>query len=68
MWGYKGPPITGKLPKAKFVDMANLVPKMRLVKSPVKIALIEESAKWANLAVSLLQEYTTEGAWAVEVA
>lgn len=68
MWGYKGPPITRKLPKAKFVDMADLVPKMRLVKSPVKIALIEESAKWANLAVSLLQEYTTEGAWVVEVA
>jgi len=68
MWGYKGPPITRKLPDAKFVDMADLVPKMRLIKSPTEIALIKESAKWANLAVSLLQEYTTEGAWDVEVA
>lgn len=68
MWGYKGPPITRKLPEAKFVDMADLVPKMRLVKSPAEVSLIRESAKWANLAVSLLQEYTTEGAWDVEVA
>ena len=68
MWGYKGPPITRKLPEAKFVDMADLVPKMRLVKSSAEIALMKESAKWANLAVSLLQEYVTEGAWDVEVA
>lgn len=68
MWGYKGPSITKKLPEAKFVDMADLVPNMRLIKSPAEIALIKESAKWANLAVSLLQEYTTEGAWDVEIA
>lgn len=68
MWGYKGPPITRKLPEAKFVDMADLVPKMRLIKSPAEIALIRESSKWANLAVSLLQEYITEGAWDIEVA
>lgn len=68
MWGYKGPPITRKMREAKFVDMADLVPKMRLIKSPAEIALIRESSKWANLAVSLLQEYITEGAWDVEVA
>jgi Xaa-Pro dipeptidase len=68
MWGYKGPPITRKLPEAKFVDVSDLVLKMRLIKSPAEIALIKESAKWANLAVSLLQEYTAEGSWDVEVA
>jgi len=68
IWGYKGPPITKKLSEAKFIDMADLVPNMRLTKSPAEIALIKESAKWANLAVSLLQEYTSEGAWDVEVA
>jgi Xaa-Pro aminopeptidase len=68
MWGYKGPPITRKLPEAKFVNMADLVPKMRLIKSPAEISLIRESAKWANLAVSLLQEYAAEGSWDVEVA
>jgi len=68
MWGYKGPPITKKLKEAKFVDMKDLVPSMRLTKSQEEIALMKESAKWANLAHSLLQEYTTEGLWDVEVA
>ncbi len=68
MWGYKGPPITKKLRDAKFVEMADLVPSMRIVKSEGEIALIRESAKWANLATSLLQEYTDEGLWDVEVA
>jgi len=67
-WGYKGPPITKKLPEAKFVDVKDLVPSMRLVKSDEEIVLIRESAKWANLAHSLLQEYTAEGLWDVEVA
>lgn len=68
MFGYKGPPITKKLHEAKFVDMADLVPSMRLIKSEDEIALIKESAKWANLAHSLLQEYAAEGLWDVEVA
>jgi len=68
MWGYKGPPITKKLREAKFVDAKDLVPSMRLVKSEAEIALIRESAKWANLAHSLLQEYTAEGLWDVDVA
>ena len=68
IWGYKGPPITKKLREAKFVDAKDLVPSMRLVKSEEEIALIKESAKWANLAHSLLQEYTAEGLWDVEIA
>jgi len=68
VWGYKGPPITRKLPEAKFVDTKDLVPSMRLQKSDEEIALIRESAKWANLAHSFLQEYTAEGLWDVEVA
>ena len=67
-WGYKGPPITKKLREAKFVDVKDLVPSMRLIKSEEEIALMKESAKWANLAHSLLQEYTDEGLWDVEVA
>jgi Xaa-Pro aminopeptidase len=68
MWGYKGPPITKKLREAKFVDAKDLVPSMRLVKSEEEIILMKESAKWANLAHSLLQEYTAEGLWDVDVA
>ena len=67
-WGYKGPPITKKLQEAKFVDIKNLVSSMRLIKSDEEIAFIRESAKWANLAHALLQEYTAEGLWDVEVA
>jgi len=67
-WGYKGPPITKKLHEAKFADVKDLVPSMRLIKSEEEIALIKESVKWANLAHTLLQEYTAEGLWDVEVA
>jgi len=68
IWGYKGPPITKKLREARFMDMKDLVPSMRLTKSDEEIALIRESAKWANLGHALLQEYTAEGFWDVEVA
>jgi len=68
MWGYRGPPITKKLVGAKFVDMKDLVPSMRLVKSDAEVELIRESAKWANLAQTLLHEYIAEGLWDVEVA
>ncbi|HVO36720.1 MAG TPA: Xaa-Pro peptidase family protein [Candidatus Acidoferrum sp.] len=67
-WGYKGPPITKKMPEARFVPLEDLVPSMRLVKSEQEIALMRESSKWANLAVGLLQEYTAEGLWDFEVA
>jgi len=67
-WGYRGPPITKKLSEAKFVDMKDFVPSMRLIKSEEEIAFIRESAKWANLAHNFLQEYTAEGYWDVEVA
>jgi Xaa-Pro dipeptidase len=68
MWGYKGPPIVKKLHEAKFVDLKDLVPSMRLTKSPSEIALIRESAKWANLALTFLQEGVADGLWDVEIA
>jgi Xaa-Pro dipeptidase len=63
MWGYHGPTIAKKLPDAKFANASDLVPTMRLVKSAEEIELIKESCKWANLSVSLLQEYAAEGLW-----
>lgn len=68
IWGYHGPPITKKLPKAKFVLAKDIVENMRLVKSEEEIELIQESVKWANLAHSLLQEYTAPGLWDFDVA
>jgi Xaa-Pro aminopeptidase len=41
---------------------------MRLIKSEEEIKLIRESAKWANLAHSLLHEYTAPGLWDFDVA
>jgi Xaa-Pro dipeptidase len=66
--GYRGPPITRKLRETKFVGVKDLVPSMRLIKSEEEIALMKESAKWTNLAHVLLQEYTLEGLWDVEIA
>jgi len=68
VWGYKGPSIAKRFHESKFVRMKNLVPSMRLIKSKEEIALMKESAKWANLAHTLLQEYTAEGLWDVEIA
>ena len=68
MWGYEGEPLIKKLRDAKFTDVSSLVPNMRLVKSQEEITLMRESAKWANLATSLMQEYAQEGMWDVDVA
>ncbi len=68
IWGYHGPSITEKLPKAEFVLAKDIVQNMRLIKSKDEIALVRESAKWANLAHSLLQEYTAPGLWDFDVA
>jgi Xaa-Pro dipeptidase len=68
IWGYKGPPITEKLPQAKFVLAKDIVQDMRLVKSAEEIGLLRESAKWTNLAHSLLQEYTVPDLWDFDLA
>jgi len=68
IWGYRGPPIKKKLPRTKFVNAKDVVPNMRLIKSREEIELMKESAKWANLAHTLLQEYTEPGLWDIDVA
>lgn len=68
IWGYEGPPITKRMTGTKFVAARDIVEGMRLVKSEEEIALIRESAKWANLAHSLLQEYTAPGFWDFDVS
>jgi Xaa-Pro dipeptidase len=68
IWGYEGPPIRKRMTGTKFVVARDIVEGMRLVKSEEEIALIRESAKWANLAHSLLQEYTAPGLWDSDVS
>lgn len=68
IWGYKGPKIGEKLSKAKFKLAEDIIQNARIVKSEEEIELIRESAKWANLAHSLLQEYTAPDLWDFDVA
>jgi len=67
-WGYTGPPISEKLPEAKFVKAKDIVETLRLIKSDEEIALLKESAKWAGLAHSFLQKFTKPGLWDVEIS
>jgi Xaa-Pro aminopeptidase len=68
IWGYKGPSIAEKLHKTKFVLTKDIVERMRLIKTQSEIQLIKESARWANLAHALLQEYTAPDLWDWDVA
>ncbi|MHA1712390.1 MAG: M24 family metallopeptidase [Candidatus Freyarchaeota archaeon] len=68
IWGYRGPPITERLSTAKFVMAKDIVENMRLIKSKEEIELIRESVKWANLAHTLLQEYTHPGLWDLDIS
>ncbi len=67
-WGYRGSPIVKKMPKARFVEARDIVENMRIVKSSEEITLIRESAKWGNLAHTLLQEFTSPGLWDYDIA
>jgi len=67
-WGYTGPPISEKLPTARFVKAKDIVETMRLTKSDEEVALLRESSKWATVAHRYLQKFTKPGLWDLEVA
>ncbi len=56
--GYEGPPLTDFLA----VETQSWVPRMRWAKSDAEVALIRESAEWANLGHHYLADYTEVGA------
>jgi Xaa-Pro dipeptidase len=68
IWGYKGAPISQKLPNARFESIKDSIDEMRMFKSDEEIVLAKESAKWGNLAHTLLQEYTEPGLYDWEVS
>ncbi|MGQ9679668.1 MAG: M24 family metallopeptidase [Candidatus Bathyarchaeia archaeon] len=68
IYGYVGPPLNEEMPEAEFVKSGDIIWSMRLIKSAEEVELIRESAKWGNLAHSLLQEYTAPGMWDAEVS
>ena len=59
--GYQGPSIPELLPDYDFVLFPKMIEEMRKIKSPFEISMIKESARWGNLAMALLQEYTRPG-------
>ena len=60
-WGYRGPSLSDLLPKARFVDGADIADKLRLVKSRQEIRLLRESSKWSAIAHDLLLESVRPG-------
>jgi len=61
VFGYRGPRISEIMPQANIKFAHNIVEDMMKVKTSEEITLIRESAKWANLALRYLQEYTKPG-------
>ncbi|CAM3664544.1 MULTISPECIES: M24 family metallopeptidase [Halomonas] len=59
--GYAGPAITALVSFAKKVSIKGVVEEQRYIKSTTEIELIKESARWGNLAHSLLAKYTLAG-------
>ena len=65
--GYRGPRL-GETLNAEVRNVRPFVEAQMAVKSEREIALLRESAKWANLAHRLLQRYTRVGASETEVS
>jgi Xaa-Pro aminopeptidase len=64
--GYRGPTLT-ELTGGAPTKVTAFVEDQMAVKSPSEIELIRESAKWGNLAHTLLQRYTRPGLTETEV-
>lgn len=65
--GYEGPEITDLVNVREVVSLKGEVEKLRYIKSSNEIELIKESARWGNLAHSLLVKYSKEGRREMEV-
>ena len=65
--GYRGPTLT-ELTGEKPILMTAFIEDQMAIKSTAELALIKESVKWGNLAHTLLQRYTCEGASETEVS
>lgn len=68
LYGYRGPKLSDLLPEATIVNVVDDIEYMQMINSPAELALINESARWGNLAHALLQEYTKVGATEAEIS
>jgi Xaa-Pro aminopeptidase len=65
--GYQGPTLS-EVTASRVVPLATFIEGMMVRKSEAEATLIRESAKWCNLAHTLLQRYTRPGATETEVS
>lgn len=66
IFGYRGPNLSD-LGSITVHDIHDAVEDQMMVKSPAELALLEESCRWGNLALCLLQRYTRVGLTETEV-
>ncbi len=67
-YGYQGPKLSELLRDARITPARTMIEEMIMIKSAEEIAFIRESAKWGNLAHTLLQQYTRPGLNETEVS
>ena len=60
-WGYRGPKLSSLRGDMEIKLFPTLVEELKIIKSPFDQMMIRESARWGNLAHTLLQEYTKAG-------
>ncbi|MEM2991004.1 MAG: Xaa-Pro peptidase family protein, partial [Halobacteria archaeon] len=65
---FQPPSLSDVLQTAKIRYAGDIVDNLRMIKSEEELALIEEAAKWSNLAHTLLQEYIEPGVSELEVS
>ncbi len=66
IFGYRGPKLA-ELGDIQVDDIRDAVEDQMMIKSPAELALLQESLRWANLALRLLQRYTEPGLTETEV-
>jgi Xaa-Pro dipeptidase len=67
-YGYQGPKLSELLRDARITPARGMIEEMIMIKSAEEVAFIRESAKWGNLAHTLLQQYTRPGLNETEVS
>jgi Xaa-Pro aminopeptidase len=66
IFGYRGPRLDELGDITTFL-IGDVVEDQMMIKSPAELALLQESLRWANLALRLLQRYTEPGLTETEV-
>ena len=68
IYGSRGPRLEDLVPSAEITDVVDDIEYLQMINTDEEIALVRESAKWGNLAHTLLQELCTVGARESEIA